>query len=57
MVNSSINNMPYFNNYTINLIGFMLFMIDMRPRLEADGHRFPAGLMDVHPVATPLWNV
>ena len=37
--------------------GFMMFMIEMRPRLEADGHNFPGGLMDVHPVCTPLWNV
>lgn len=36
--------------------GFMMFMIEMRPRLEADGHTFPNGLMDVHPVCTPLWN-
>lgn len=35
----------------------MMFMIEMRPRLEADGHNFPGGLMDVHPVCTPLWNV
>ncbi|XP_046647608.1 protein maelstrom homolog isoform X1 [Daphnia pulicaria] len=36
--------------------GFMMFMIEMRPRLESDGHKFPGGLMDVHPVCTPLWN-
>lgn len=37
--------------------GFMVFMLDMKPRLEADGHKFPRGLLDVHPVCSPLWNV
>lgn len=51
---SFINNMPP-KKQKPN--GFMIFMMDMKPRLESDGHSFPRGYLDVHPVCSPLWKV
>ncbi|XP_032783335.1 protein maelstrom homolog [Daphnia magna] len=36
--------------------GFMVFMKSMKPQLEAKGHRFPRGFLDVISVCSPLWN-
>lgn len=35
----------------------MVFMKSMKPQLEAKGHRFPRGFLDVISVCSPLWNV
>ncbi len=35
----------------------LMFITEMKPSLESDGHKFHGCLMDVNPVCTPLWKV